>query len=118
MSTGPVMDLDPTLSYVLTVSRELRDEDNDPIGTTEFELPGVRLAQRHPQPDSAATGERVVTQYDARHPDRAVDLRGTDRVRMPWEPATERARWTVEGDPARSPWPDGGCLFVLQRERG
>jgi hypothetical protein len=112
------MDLDPTLSYVLTVVRESVNEDNDPVGAVEFELADVRLAQRNPQPDSAVTGERVVTQYDARHPDRAVDLRGTDRIRMPWEPATERARWTIEGDPARSPWSDGGCLFVLQRERG
>jgi len=113
------MDLDPTYSYTLTVVREQLNEDNDPAGAPlEFPLRDVRLAQRHPQLDSSNTGERVVTQYDARHPDRDVDLRGTDRVRMPWEPTAERARWTVEGDPARSPWPDGGCLFVLQRERG
>ena len=112
------MDLDPTYSYTITVSRELRNEDNDPVGTTEYDLAGVRLAPRHAQPDSSSTGERVVSQYDCRHPDRAVDLRGTDRVRLPGEPATDRPRWTVEGDPARSPWPDGGCLFVLQRERG
>lgn len=118
MNTDLVMDLDPTLSYVLTVSRETVNEDGDRVGTTEFELNDVRLAPRHPQPDSSATGERVVSQYDGRHPDRAVDLRGTDRVRLPGEPDTERARWTVEGEPARSPWPDGGTLFVLQRERG
>lgn len=112
------MDLDPTDSYTITVSREAVNEDNDPVGTIEFDLSSVRLAQRQPQPDSGATGERVVSQYDARHPDRAVDLRGTDRVRMPWEAEHERARWTVEGAPSRSPWPDGGCLFVLQRERG
>lgn len=112
------MDLDPTIAYTITVVRETVNEDNDPIGTAELALADVRLAPRHPQPDSAATGERVVSQFDGRHPDRAVDLRGTDRVRLPGEPTSERPRWTVEGDPARSPWPDGGTLFVLQRERG
>lgn len=116
--TESVMDLSPTFSYVVTVVREHRNEDNDPMGSIEFSLADVRLAPRAPQPDSSVTGERVVAQIDARHPDRAVDLRGTDRVRLPGESPTDRARWTIEGEPSRSPWPDGGCLFVLQRERG
>lgn len=112
------MDLDPTLSHTITVVREHRNADNDPAGSVEIPLSGVRLAPRAPQPDSSVTGERVVAQIDARHPDRDADILGTDRVRLPGEPAGRRARWTVEGEPARSPWPDGGCLFVLQRERG
>ena len=112
------MDLDPTLSYTLTVVREVYDEDNDVTGTVEWPMAGVRLAARMPQPDAYPTGERITAQYDARHPDRTVDLRGTDRIRLPGEPTNERARWTVEGEPARSPWPDGGTLFVIQRQRG
>lgn len=113
------MDLDPTDAVTIVVVRETLNEDNDPDGPpTEIPIPGVRLAARLSQPDSGATGERVVAQYDGRHPDRAVDLRGTDRVRLPGDPPSSRPRWTVEGEPARSPWPDGGCLFVLQQERG
>lgn len=107
----------PDTSTVIVV-REIYNDDNDPIGGTEHPLRGCRVAARLPKADNSDTGERVVAAVDVYHPDRGVDVRGTDRARLPGDSATGRARWTVEGEPARSPWPDGGCVFVLQREHG
>lgn len=111
------MDLDPCDVETLTIVRETYNEDNDPTGADTIMLPGCRVVVRLPQPDQRTTGERVVTALDVRHPDRFVDIRATDRVRRYGDPAG-RPLWTVEGEPGRSPFPDGGCVFVLQREAG
>lgn len=112
------MDLSETDTETLVVVRETVNEDNDPITASTHRLDGCRAVTRLPSPDSYVTGERVLSTLDVRHPDRTADIRATDRVRRTGEPTDERPRWTVEGEPARSPFPEGGVVFVLQAERG
>lgn len=113
-----MMDLDPADTETLILVRESYDEDNDPTGQEEYPLTGCRVVLRLPQPDQRVTGERVISTLDCRHPDRTVDIRATDRFRRDGEDPAKRPAWTVEGEPARSPFPDGGTVFVLTREAG
>lgn len=112
------LELQGTRTDTIVIVRETVDEDNDPVGSQAVALTGCKIVARLPQPDQHTSGQRTVTTLDVRHPDRDVDVRATDRVRLAGEPITGRARWTVEGEPSRSPFDGGGCVFVLQREVG
>ncbi len=114
-----LLDTMPTDVEDLVVVREQLNEDNDPSGpAAEHTLPGCRVVARAPSPDSDTTGERVTRYLDVRCPDRTADVLATDRIRRRGEPAGGRARWLVDGEPARSPFDHGGCVFVLVQRAG
>ncbi|GAA4845506.1 hypothetical protein GCM10023201_40970 [Actinomycetospora corticicola] len=112
-----MLDLSAGIVEDLTVVREVLDTDGDPTGQAVHVLEGCAVADRLPSSDEVNGRERTTRVADVRCPDRDADVRASDRFRRVGDPAG-RAVWVVEGQPARSPFPGGGCVFVIALTTG